>query len=167
MPVADSELGNDPRLPVRSSRPSESLAGDRAGRAGRAGGMAGDNPTHGVAIVDATTLDEIDQLVAIALGVPDVVVVGSGLGGWCGRRASVRPTGPPRTLPDPCFPEPVVVVCASLHPVSRAQIAAVAEAGIRGGHVVAMTATTIRRPSPARSPSRAHQLVAGARAPAA
>ena len=47
VPVAESELGNDPRLPVRSSRPSDSLTGTevavyRGGRAGRARRMAGD-----------------------------------------------------------------------------------------------------------------------------
>ena len=76
VPVADSELGNDPRLPVRSSRPSDSLPGDGAGRARGVGGMAGGNRVAGVAIVDATTLADIDRLVAIALVAPDVVVSG-------------------------------------------------------------------------------------------
>jgi hypothetical protein len=34
------------------------------------------------------------------------------------------------TLPDPLLPKPVVAVCASLHPASRAQMHALAEAGI-------------------------------------
>ena len=128
VPVADSELGNDPRLPVRSSRPSESLPGtELAGPGALEAWLA--QSTAGVAIVDATTLAEIDQLVAIALGAADVVVsgpasvVGAVAGIWCPGDAAVH-------LPDPWLPEPVVVVCASLHPVSRAQIAKVAEAGI-------------------------------------
>jgi D-threonate/D-erythronate kinase len=128
VPVAESELGNDPRLPVRSSRPSESLPGTE---------LAGPDAltawlmalSSGVAILDATTLDDIDQLVAIALGADDTVLAGP---------ASVveavariyAPVGASIQLPDPLLPGPIVVVCASLHPVSRAQIAKVAETGV-------------------------------------
>ena len=55
VPVADSELGNDPRLPVRSSRPSEALPGaELAGRRSLAEWLARSRP--GVAIVDASSL---------------------------------------------------------------------------------------------------------------
>ena len=52
VPVAESEMGNDPRLPVRSSRPSESLAGaELAGPDALAEWLA--TSRTGVAIVDA------------------------------------------------------------------------------------------------------------------
>jgi D-threonate/D-erythronate kinase len=157
VPVADSELGNDPRLPVRSSRPRESLPGtELAGPGALEAWLAQSNV--GVAIVDATTLAEIDQLVAIALGAADVVVsgpasvVGAVAGIWCPGDAAVH-------LPDPWLPEPVVVVCASLHPVSRAQIAKVAEAGID-----VVTSSQFRDTDPeaiaGEVAERAHQLVA-------
>ena len=91
---------------------------------------------RGVAIVDATTLEEIDELVAIALA-------SDGCACWPARRRSSRQS-PGSVLraarrscfPIRCCPTPIVVVCASLHPVSRAQIAKVADGGSRGGDVV-------------------------------
>ncbi|HSB86845.1 MAG TPA: hypothetical protein VLD86_11070, partial [Ilumatobacteraceae bacterium] len=44
-------------------------------------------------------------------------------------RACAPPTVP-RGLPDPLLPRPVLAVCASIHPVARAQMAALAEAGV-------------------------------------
>ena len=133
VPVADSELGNDPRLPVRSSRPSESLAettvtsDEVAGPDELVAWLA--TSSTGVAIVDATTLKEIDELVAIALHPLDVVL--SGPASVVEAVARLRaPRDLSVVLPDPLLPRPIVVVCASLHPVSRAQIAAVAEVGI-------------------------------------
>jgi uncharacterized protein YgbK (DUF1537 family) len=128
VPVAESELGNDPRLPVRSSRPIESLPGtELTGPEALEAWLV--QSTTGVAIVDAATLADIDQLVAIALGAADVVV--SGPASVVGAYASICSHGDATVhLPDPWLPKPVVVVCASLHPVSRAQIAKVAEAGI-------------------------------------
>jgi uncharacterized protein YgbK (DUF1537 family) len=128
IPVDESEHGNDPRLPVRSSRPSETLAGNElAGTGALADWLA--SSSSSVAIVDAESLADIDQLVAIALGADDVVLAGP---------ASVveavakicAPVGMSIELPDPPLPGPIVVVCASLHPVSRTQIAKVAEAGV-------------------------------------
>ena len=50
---------------------------------------------------------------------------------WSRRsRTACAPVGASVDLPDPLLPNPIVVVCASLHPVSRAQIAAVAAMGI-------------------------------------
>jgi uncharacterized protein YgbK (DUF1537 family) len=157
VPVADSELGNDPRLPVRSSRPIESLPGTEL-----AGPEALDawlrQSDAGVAIVDATTLAEIDKLVAIALGASDVVV--SGPASVVGAFASICAHGDATVhLPEPWLPKPVVVVCASLHPVSRAQIAKVAEAGID-----VVTSSQFRDTDPeaiaGEVAERAHQLVA-------
>lgn len=128
VPVAESELGNDPRLPVRSSRPSETLSAiELAGADALSMWLA--TSTTGVAIVDAATLGDIDQLAEIALRLDDIVLAGP---------ASVveavaklcAPIGGSASLPDPLLPNPIVVVCASLHPVSREQIARVAGAGI-------------------------------------
>jgi uncharacterized protein YgbK (DUF1537 family) len=157
VPVADSDLGNDPRLPVRSSRPGEYLPGSEL-----AGPDALEHwlrqPGPGVAIVDATTLAEIDGLVEIALGAPDVVV--SGPASVVGAVAGIcSPDDATANLPDPLLPKPVVVVCASLHPVSRAQIDAVAAAGIE-----VVTSSQVRETDAeaiaGEVAERAHRLVA-------
>ena len=128
VPVADSELGSDPRLPVRSSRPSETLPGtELAGPEALAAWLA--SRTAGVAIVDASTLGEIDELVRVALGIADVVVAGpAAVVGAVAHATS--PDGAQVTFPDPLLPPPIVAVCASLHPASRAQMAVLAAAGI-------------------------------------
>lgn len=109
VPVAETEHGNDPRLPVRSSRPADALAGLE----------------HAVTIADAATLDDIDRLVAVALQAGDVVIAGpASVVGAVAGACSPRRQAP---LPDPWLPAPVVAVCASLHSVSRAQMAAIRE----------------------------------------
>ena len=151
IPVAASELGNDPRLPVRSSRPSETLSGAELADSDALRRWLATSAS-GAAIVDAVTLADIDQLAAIAFVVDDVVLAGP---------ASVveavaklcAPIGGSASLPDPLLPEPIVVVCASLHPVSREQIARVAGAGIdvvtsselRGSHPDVVAAEVAER----------------------
>ena len=128
VPVSDTEHGDDPRLPVRSGRPSDSLPGvELAGRDALASWITGSDA--GVAIVDALTLDDIDQLVAAALNATNVVIAGSA--SVVGAVASAcAPRNSPPQLPDPLLPSPVIAVCASLHPASRAQMAEVAAAGV-------------------------------------
>ncbi len=128
VPVSESEHGNDPRLPVRSSRPSDSLpAVELEGLDALAEWMS--VAISPVAIVDARTLDDIDRLVAVALGDDDVVVAGSAsVIGAVARACAGDPTAP--RLPEPLLPLPVLAVCASLHPASRAQMAALVDAGI-------------------------------------
>jgi uncharacterized protein YgbK (DUF1537 family) len=127
VPVAESDVANDPRLPVRSSRPSEFLDATELNDAGQlADWLAGS--VRGAVVVDATTLAEIGELTSIALVPPDVVVAGPA--SVVGAVADITaPDGAFPTFPDPLLPGPVVVVCASLHPVSRAQIARMAAAG--------------------------------------
>ena len=138
IPVAESELGDDPRLPVRSSRPLDSMTG-----AGMTGAEVACTEVaapdefvawlatsdSGVAIVDATTIEEIEELVAIALHPADVVLSGPASVVEAVARLCA-PGGSSAVLPDPLLPSPIVVVCASLHPVSRVQIEMVAAAGI-------------------------------------
>ena len=127
VPVAQTDLANDPRLPVLSSRPSESLPGAELDGVDELGQWLATS-NSGVAIVDALTLVDIDRLVAIALGETDVVL--SGPASIVEAVARIcAPAGRSDVLPEPILPTPVVVVCASLHPMSRAQIAKVAEAG--------------------------------------
>lgn len=157
VPVAESELGNDPRLPVRSSRPSETLRGvELDGSAALTTWLA--RSGSGAAIVDARTLTEIEQLVTIALDAPDVLLAGpASVVGAVAKISSPGHSG--AYLPEPLLLTPIVVVSASLHPVSRAQIAEVERAGIdvvtssviRGGDPLAVAAEVAEA---------AHRLVA-------
>jgi uncharacterized protein YgbK (DUF1537 family) len=157
VPVAESELGNDPRLPVRSSRPSETVGGvELAGSAALIDWLAASSTS--VAIVDAGSLPEIDQLVTIALGAADVLVAGpASVVGVVARISSPGSSG--AHLPAPLLPTPILVVCASLHPVSRAQIAKVAQAGVE-----VVTSSVVRGADSeivaAEVAERAHRLIA-------
>ncbi|HEX3090727.1 MAG TPA: four-carbon acid sugar kinase family protein, partial [Ilumatobacteraceae bacterium] len=161
VPVAESDLGNDPRLPVRNSRPRETLpATEVRGPDELVAWLA--MSSAGVAIADATTLDEIHELVQIALHPADVV-----LSGPASVVEAVATLGAPQglelVLPDPLLPKPVVVVCASLHPVARAQIAAATEAGIE-----VVTSSEVRGADSEgiaiEVAARAHRLVAASEA---
>jgi D-threonate/D-erythronate kinase len=132
VPVAETEHGNDPRMPVRTSRPGDSLAGmklasvELAGAEALAAWIAGSD--QAVAIADAATLDDIDELVAVALDAADVVIAGpASVVGAVARACAPRESSP---LPDPLLPAPVFAVCASLHSASRAQMAALAASGL-------------------------------------
>jgi uncharacterized protein YgbK (DUF1537 family) len=155
-PVEETEHANDPRMPVLSGRPSDSLTGTELADADALAEWIAASAAK-VAIVDARTLDDIDQLVAVALNAEDVVIAGSAsVVGAVARACSPRNTAP--QLPDPLLPAPVVAVCASLHPASRQQMAALAAAGvdvvmspeIRGGDAEAIAFEVA---------GRAHRLV--------
>jgi uncharacterized protein YgbK (DUF1537 family) len=132
VPVAETEHGDDPRMPVRSSRPGDSLTEldvpsvELPDAESLEAWLVGSD--RAVAIVDASTIPDIDQLVAVALDAADVVIAGpaSVVG------AVARACAPRRPLPlmRPWLPAPVVAVCASLHPASRAQVAALAVSGL-------------------------------------
>jgi 4-hydroxythreonine-4-phosphate dehydrogenase len=159
VPVADSELGNDPRLPVRSSRPSESFDAVELANAGQLSRWLA-SAEHGAAIVDAATLDQIAELAEQALALPDVVV--GGPASVVGAVADIcAPDGAAPTFPQPLLPGPLIVVCASLHPVSRVQIARMAAAGFE-----VVTSPEERDDEPERVAldvaDRAHRLVAAA-----
>ena len=157
VPVAESDHGNDPRLPVHSSRPGESLHGaELDGSAALTDWLA--RSRSGAAIVDARTLAEIEQLVTITLDAADVLLAGpASVVGAVAKISSPGNSG--AQMPEPLLPAPIVVVSASLHPVSRAQIAEVERAGIdvvtssvvRGGDSEVVAAEVAER---------AHSLVA-------
>ena len=157
VPVADSELGNDPRLPVRSSRPSETLDGvELSSPEALTEWLA--RSSSGVAIVDAGTLTEIEELVKIGLGATDVLLAGpASVVGAVAKLSSPERSG--AHLPEPLLPKPILVVCASLHTVSRAQIAKVGQAGVE-----VVTSSVVRGADSelvaAEVAERAHRLVA-------
>lgn len=127
VPVADTAHGRDPRLPVFSSRPADRLPGvELAGVAALTAWLSG---CEQVAIVDASTIAEIEQLLAVVLSTPGVVIAGSASVVGAVARASSPPTMP-RGLPDPLLPRPLIAVGASLHPMARAQLAALADVGV-------------------------------------
>ena len=110
VPVADSASGHDPRKPVLSSRPAEHLA------------AAGCAPA--LARGDAVVLDANDnaELRAAARRCRDDNRVLVGTTGAVGAfAATLRAAGRP---PLPPLPRPALIVCGSLHPLSREQIAA-------------------------------------------
>ncbi|MDP9464477.1 MAG: four-carbon acid sugar kinase family protein [Actinomycetota bacterium] len=132
VPVAETEHGNDPRMPVHTSRPSDWLTGielasvELAGAEEFAAWIAGSD--QAVAIVDASTLADIEQIVAVALDAVDVVIAGpASVVGAVARACAPRKSSP---LPLPWLPAPVVAVCASLHSASRSQMAALAASGL-------------------------------------
>jgi uncharacterized protein YgbK (DUF1537 family) len=132
VPVSETEHGNDPRMPVRTSRPRDVLTAIALASAelrdaeSLADWIAGSD--QAVAIVDAATLADIDQLVAVALDAVDLVIAGpASVVGAVARACAPREPSP---LPYPLLPAPVVAVCASLHSASRAQMAALAASGL-------------------------------------
>ena len=127
VPVAETATGHDPRLPVTSSRPAERLPGTELAGAPalatwlRSGGR--------VAIVAAQTMEDVDDLVGLALVPRDVVIAGSAsVVGAVARACAVSPAA--RRLPTPLLPPPVVALNTSMHPTSRQQMTALAAAGV-------------------------------------
>jgi uncharacterized protein YgbK (DUF1537 family) len=141
VPVAETAHGNDPRLPVRSSRPSDSLPGDELSDLAALTAWL-DEPGRHVAIVDASTVDQVDALVDLVIERPDVLLAGPA--SVVGAVARAMASSVPVSMPEPALPGPIVVVCASLHPVSREQIARLRAIG--GVEVVA--SSVVRRDDP-------------------
>lgn len=110
VPVADTAFGRDPRNRVTSSRPEDYL---RAAGCGQALGR-GD-----LVVFDAGDNAELARAAAHCRE-EDRVPVGS-TGGIAAYAAELRA---PRAVVPPTLPRPSLVLCGSLHPVSRSQIAA-------------------------------------------
>jgi uncharacterized protein YgbK (DUF1537 family) len=127
VPLAETATANDPRLPVHSSRPADRLPGtEMAGAPALAAWLRGGGK---VAIVDAQTMEDVDDLVGLALTPRDVVIAGSASVVGAVARACALPPAASR-LPDPLLLDPVVALCTSMHPTSREQMAALAAAGV-------------------------------------
>lgn len=110
VPVAETAFGRDPRNAVTSSRPEDFLRAAGCGQALRRGDLvvfdAGDNAE--LAGAAARCREE------------DRVTVGS-TGGIAAYAAGLRT---PKAAAPPTLRRPSLVLCGSLHPVSRGQVAA-------------------------------------------
>jgi D-threonate/D-erythronate kinase len=132
VPVAEGHAASDVRSPVRSSRPVDHLRD--AGASGvdslRPDTVEGwfVSPSAPFAVCDAATPEDLDTVAKVWSQAPDVVLAGTAamiaaaaaLVSAIGRRG-------PRTRP--VCAAPVLIVCGSLHPMARAQVAAVEAAG--------------------------------------
>jgi uncharacterized protein YgbK (DUF1537 family) len=144
-PVGESPAGRDARSPVGSSRPSEHLrlAGAMSVAEVSLGGglsewiITGD----GIAVCDAATDADLAAIGRIWAGVADQNIVFAGTAGSIGAAAcalvglaglvgvnGVEPAAPGRlegglTSPVRPLPLPALVVCGSLHPAARVQVA--------------------------------------------
>ena len=110
VPVAETAFGRDPRNPVTSSRPEDYL---------RAAGCDQALRRRDLVVFDAGDNGELARAAALCRE-EDRVPVGS-TGGIAAYAAGLRA---PRTAVPPTLPRPSLVLCGSLHPVSRGQIAA-------------------------------------------
>ena len=127
VPVADSAFGRDPRNPVTSSRPEDHLI-DAGCRAALASGAlrsfdAGDNVELAAAAASCRRDDRmlVGTTGAIAAYVATLFTAPLPAAPLLAAPLLAAPRGP--TPPRP-LPRPALVVCGSLHPLSRTQIAA-------------------------------------------
>ena len=109
VPVAEGPLGRDPRNPLPSSRPEDYLRAAGCDDALRDGGVvvldADDNSELGAAAMRCHAESRLPVGATGALAAYAAVIR---------NRTSARP---------PTLPRPALVVCGSLHPLSRRQIA--------------------------------------------
>lgn len=113
VPVAETAFGRDPRNRVTSSRPEDCL---RAAGCGPALGR------RDLVVFDAGDNAELAGAAARCRE-EDRVPVGS-TGGIAAYAAGLRPR---EAVAPPTLPRPSLVLCGSLHPVSRSQIAALTD----------------------------------------
>ena len=113
VPVAESAFGRDPRNRLHSSRPADYLTEAGAGKALANGKLV---------VLNAADNAELDAVARQALA-EERLLVGTtgGIGAYVAALAGAQPRSPARLLP---LPRPALVVCGSLHPLSRQQIAA-------------------------------------------
>lgn len=109
VPVAESPFGRDPRNRLLSSRPVDYL---------RAAGCEAALADGRLAVLDANTNDELSNAAARCRE-QDRMLVGTtgGIGAYVATLRSHRRGELPR------LPRPALVVCGSLHPLSRTQVA--------------------------------------------
>ena len=113
VPVAESAFGRDPRSRLTSSRPAHYLAAAGCGAALARGD---------VLVLDAGDNAELRTAARGALAEQRLLVgTTGGIKAYVGALGSGASPPVPRLLP---LPRPALVVCGSLHPLSRKQIAA-------------------------------------------
>lgn len=128
VPVSDGPAGSDARHPVRSSRPADHLVAAGLTHIGAVGDhaallrwLADDSGAPSVAVCDAATTDDLERIgAAWRDAVPRPLFVGTAgaiAAALAGASTPVsEPLVPPRA-------RAVLVVCGSLHPAARRQIA--------------------------------------------
>ena len=134
VPVHKTRTGDDARQPLQSSEPSEHLAS--AGAIASTGAIDVDivasaaklrrwlsDRTKGLAVCDAQTDDDLDELGAIWARHPDATFAGTAASIAAAAHALIGHELGGRSL-RPTFPlePPILIVCGSLHPAARRQI---------------------------------------------
>jgi uncharacterized protein YgbK (DUF1537 family) len=144
VPVADTAAGRDSRHPVRWSRPVDHLVAAGAADVAQVrtdaelvGWLDRDEPT--VAVVDASTADDLDRIGARWRS------AGSGtlLAGTASSIAAGIAAPPDGEHVRPRRPEAVevLVVCGSLHPAARRQLAALVMSADPGDRIAVLTSS--------------------------
>ena len=111
VPVAESAFGRDPRNRLLSSRPADYLV---------AAGCASALANGELVVLDANTNDELSAAAARCRDEQRMLV---GTTGGIGAYVATQYGAPTATLTRRrALPRPALVVCGSLHPLSRAQI---------------------------------------------
>ena len=109
VPVAEGPLGRDPRNPLPSSRPEDYL---------RAAGCGDALLGGGVVVLDADDNSELRAAAKLCHAESRIPVGATGaLAAYAALIRNQPPAGPPM------LPRPALVVCGSLHPMSRRQVA--------------------------------------------
>jgi 4-hydroxythreonine-4-phosphate dehydrogenase len=149
VPVEDTAAGSDPRHPVRSSRPAEHLRSAGATdvvHVATGAELAAwlDSAEPSVAVADAASADDLEQIGALwrAHGSRPMLAgtagsVAAGLAGLV--PAADQPMRPPRA-------DAVLVVCGSLHPVARRQVAAVVSSADPADRIAVVTSPPLWPP---------------------
>jgi uncharacterized protein YgbK (DUF1537 family) len=152
VPVAETEFARDPGAPVGVSGVTALLqAGGVAVTACVGSGQLAPS-ARGVVVADASTPDDLRQLVAATRALtPAAVLVGSGALAAALAEALPPPegAGAAGTKADPALPRPTLIVCGSQHPASRRQMARLAAVGVPvievgEAEVAARAATALR-----------------------
>lgn len=137
-PIAESEMSDDARQHLTSSRPADHLRS--AGAVGVAELMSGDaiatwlaEGDGGFGVCDAGTVEDLAMIAASWITVADVLLAGTSaaISAAASALAGDRPGGVTRPRVAPVGPAVggSLIVCGSLHRTARAQVAALAEIG--------------------------------------
>ena len=144
-PVHRSRHADDVRSPVVTSRPASVLEGaeELSTAADVSAWLSGSGY---VAVADAGDDDELDQVVRLACADELLLVGTAAVVGAAARHIGASTSGAARIGPGARLAPPVLVVCGSLHPVSRAQVDVLAQR--RDPSVVVVASSTDRTDDP-------------------